>query len=120
MFKRQEKVKEKGTFSTDYKKLLTDSFFINNNIKKLDFIYGSMISKNTLNGRVYVANMQVSLSEIKDLNSFLNDFDLIDMIYLYTENEEVQVYEYDYVSHFISASYIEVTFKNGKTKKLNF
>ena len=120
MFKKKDKEKVRGISSNNYSKLLFDVFFIHKNIKKIDFISNTMVSKVSIGGNVYQGNSNISFSEIKDIEGILKRADLIDMIYFYGTTKDVQVYKHEYSSHFVSDSFIEIHFKNGSTKKIIF
>ena len=118
MFKKKEK--PKGVHSNNYGKLLFDLFFIHKNIKKIDFISNTMFSKPCIIGNVYQGNANISFSEIKDIDGILKRVDIIDMIYFSGPTKDVQVYQHEYASHFLSETFIEICFKNGNTKKIIF
>lgn len=120
MFKRKTVENKKGITSNSFTNLLTQAKFINKNLSKLDFIGGAMVTRATLNGRVYFCNVSPSLSEIDDIDTVTNKIDLVDMISLQTGNDSVDIYQNRYDSHIITDSYIEINFNNGQTRRLNY
>lgn len=114
IFKKKQK-NIKGYESKYISDLIKDLKFINANIKNLDFFGKLLIYKNSLNVRLYYGNGQIDIQNI-DLDNL--NLDILDMIYIYNDNVDVQLYSWEYKSHFVSNKFITINKKNGTIERI--
>ena len=119
-FSKKEIKIENNLYFEDFKELLRSTFFIHEKCSKLDLVWGSYISKPSLNGIIYSTSAQTSFSEIQSLTFFLENFNSVDMLYLFTDDEKLEIYTWDYRSHRLFKDKIEVFLKNGSMKTIHF
>lgn len=112
--------KRKEITSNSFEKLLTDSLFINKNIRMLGIDEGEMVAKYSLKGRIYFSNTWLPLSETEDVKSILNKIDLVDEVFLYTEDYGASIRKDEYIGHKITESHIEISLNNGQVRRLYF
>lgn len=111
---------ERGNTSTDFAKLLNDAKFISDNLKKLDFVLGAMFARKALHGTIYLSNMNFNLSDVDNMDTFIQKAGTIEMLNLFTDKANFQVYQREYKCHTVTKTYIEVELCDGKSKKLYF
>lgn len=112
--------KIKEITSNSFEKLLTDSLFINKNIRMLGIDEGKMVAKYALKGRIYFSETWLPLEETEGVKSLLNEIALVDEVFLYTEDYGASIRQDEYVGHKITESRIEINFKNGQVRWLYF